>query len=136
MNFQLSAIGNNNEKNREHLEKVGYEIYSRNEIPKYLVTVPLKSLVFGGIKTEWAFETIDEEEKGFYKTSIDCTHSDELFRAVTAMRDDSIVNQWHTNGKGSWILVDFKGYDEKDFKKNVLKDYHKASLKELIEHFK
>lgn len=74
---------------------------------------------------------------------IDCGPNEELFLAIAALRDDTDNNQLFTNGKGDWGVyrdgsdgglpgMDFYGMLN-DF--NLLY-YHKATVEELIEHFK
>ena len=75
---------------------------------------------------------------------IDCGTNEELFLAIAALRDDTDNNQLFTNGKGDWGIyrdnykdgglpgMDFYGIPN-DFE---IDNYHKASVKELIEHFK
>lgn len=74
---------------------------------------------------------------------IDCGTNEELFLAIAALRDDTDNNQLFTNGKGDWSIyrdrsdgglpgMDFYGMpNEFD-----LSHYHKATVDELIEHFK
>lgn len=75
--------------------------------------------------------------------SIDCGTNEELFLAIASLRDDTDDNQLFTNGKGDWGIyrdgsdgslpgMDFYGMPN-DF--NLLY-YHKATVNELIEHFK
>ena len=73
----------------------------------------------------------------FLKTtkSIDCGDNEELFFALSALRNDSDYMQWFTDGK-SW-------YQDKVNDIEVLKygagkpiDFHKATVEEIIEHFK
>lgn len=80
-----------------------------------------------------------------YKSNIgvDCGTNEELFLAIAALRDDTDNNQLFTNGKGDWSIyrdrsdgglpgMDFYGMpNEFD-----LSHYHKATVDELIEHFK
>lgn len=74
---------------------------------------------------------------------IDCGTNEELFLAIAALRDDTGDNQLFTNEKGDWGIyrdgsdgslpgMDFYGMPN-DF--NLLY-YHKATVNELIEHFK
>ncbi len=75
--------------------------------------------------------------------AIDCGTNEELFIALAALRDDTDNNQLFTNGKGDWGMyrdgsdgnlpgMDFFGMPN-DFD---LSHYHKATVNELIEHFK
>lgn len=74
---------------------------------------------------------------------VDCGTNEELFLAIAALRDDTDNNQLFTNGKGDWGIyrdgsdgglsgMDFYGMPN-DFN---LSYYHKATVNELIEHFK
>lgn len=74
---------------------------------------------------------------------IDCGTNEELFLAIAALRDDTGDNQLFTNEKGDWGIyrdgsdgglpgMDFYGMPN-DFD---LSYYHKATVNELIEHFK
>lgn len=79
--------------------------------------------------------------------SIDCGTNENLFLAIAALRDDTDENQWFTNGT-DWAyhpkpiycapyvtIYKTLAFDHipEDFK---MEDYHKASVEELIEHFK
>lgn len=79
--------------------------------------------------------------------SIDCGTNEELFLAIAALRDDTSANQWFTDGK-DWAyhpkpiycapcvtIYKTLAFDHipEDFK---MENYHKATVEELIEHFK
>ena len=75
--------------------------------------------------------------------SVDCGTNEELFLAIAALKDNTDNNQLFTNGKGDWGIyrdgsdgglsgMDFYGMPN-DFN---LPYYHKATVDELIEHFK
>lgn len=66
---------------------------------------------------------------------IDCGENEELFLAISALRDDSDINQWFTDG----ICWELCGVDKACYEgwKNRYKTVaHKATVQELIEHFK
>lgn len=78
---------------------------------------------------------------------IDCGTNEELFLAIAALRDDTSANQWFTDGK-DWAyhpkpiycapcvtIYKTLAFDHipEDFK---MENYHKATVEELIEHFK
>ena len=86
----------------------------------------------------------------FLKTtkSIDCGDNEELFLALAALRDDSNENQWfiatntmwdeNYNGEitvyyeeGDWLL-----WDNYSFMEDMPSDFRKATVEEIIEHFK
>lgn len=71
---------------------------------------------------------------------IDCGINENLFVALAALRDDSDFMQWFiwdkdtlTNKKGKWMLS-YVGNMRKDMIEKGY--YHKATLEELIKHFK
>ena len=82
------------------------------------------------------------------KNNIDCGTNEELFLALAALRDDSNENQWfiatndmwdeNYNGeitvyyeKCEWLLWGY--YSFMEYKQS---DFRKATVKEIIEHFK
>lgn len=72
------------------------------------------------------------------KGRIDCGTNEELFLAIAALKDDTDKNQWFTDGD-KWILcpeIKFSTYwvyNDVDVNLDVI---HKATVNELIEHFK
>ena len=116
---------------------------------------------FGSVKYEWdtgwglstdnrlgEFESFDNNgleniikcELPDYEDSIDCGDNEELFIALAALRDDSDINQYFICDKVSFTLGKtyypddylYYQYDEFFDKQN----WHKATVEELIEHFK
>ena len=82
-------------------------------------------------------------EKNVLGSTYNCGTNEELFLAIASLRDDTDDNQLFTNGKGDWGIcrdgsdgglpgMDFYGIPN-DFN---LSYYHKATVNELIEHFK
>ncbi len=84
MSFQYSSIGDNTPENREHLEKLGYLVY-KNPDKKYIH--PYTNQYQQAIAIGWGFEDIP-------KGAIDCRNNPQLFKAVSAMRDDSDKHQY------------------------------------------
>lgn len=72
-------------------------------------------------------------KKGF----IDCETNEELFLAIAALRDDTDNNQWFTDGN-DWFLCQYLkvGMHYQDKPEILFEKWHKASVNELIEHFK
>ena len=72
------------------------------------------------------------------KGRIDCGTNEELFLAIAALRDDTDKYQWFTDGN-KWILcpeIKFSSYwVYNDIDVNI-DTVHKATVDELIEHFK
>ena len=82
------------------------------------------------------------------KQLIDCGDNEELFLALAALRDDSNENQWFIATNDKWD-EDYNGeitvyYDEGDwllwgyysFMEYMSSDFRKATVKEIIDHFK
>lgn len=72
---------------------------------------------------------------------IDCGENEDLFLAVSALRDDTDKYQWFTDGK-DWYLHesevlfdDCTNIFEQYGSTSSLAGYHKATVEELIEHF-
>lgn len=72
------------------------------------------------------------------KGRIDCGTNEELFLAIAALRDDTDKYQWFTDGD-KWILCPktkfstYWVYNDIDVNTDTI---HKATVNELIEHFK
>lgn len=97
---------------------------------------------------------VDAERNEFFPTfssnitddeiAIDCETNEELFLAISALRDDTDQFQLFTNGNGDWgRWVDdtnhggLSGMEFYGFPNDLnTKNYHKATVNELIEHFK
>lgn len=70
--------------------------------------------------------------------SIDCGTNEALFLAIASLRDDTDKNQWFMDGD-KWILcpkIKFSTYWVCNDIGVNLDTIHKATLEELIEHFK
>lgn len=115
---------------------------------------------FGSVKYEWdkgcglstdnrlgEFESFDNHgleniikcESPDYEDSIDCGTNEELFLALAALRDDTDKNQWIIDeanecfGLGDSMMI----CDKDDMNERVVyTHYRKATVEEIIEHFK
>ena len=69
--------------------------------------------------------------------SLDCGKNKDLFFAIAALRDDIDKNQWFTDGY-LWFKCGNKTCDEniKYYLNTYNRLFHKATVQELIEHFK
>lgn len=132
MSFQYSAIGDNSPENREHLEKLGYDIVNRNDDRTILRT--------GYPKNNVAISYDDYHLpylRSYLPAIIDCIGNDPLFRAVTAMRDDSDYMQCFICEVGNsnfWHFCERPSMDE-DSRFFGFTAFRKATLDELINHF-
>ena len=123
---QPCFIRKNTPELREYLKELGYK---KAGIPlldidnSYIVA---EDTVF--YETYWISEA--------HRLSIiDCGANEDLFKAIAALRDDSDYMQWFVcdeeddvSNKGAFVVC---RYD-----KLHSSNYHKATIKELIEHFK
>lgn len=139
MKYLHSAFIENTPDMREWLESIGYEkhIYFSNNT-KYIYTEPELCKYFS---------IVSKLKKFLSDRCIDCTGNPQLFKAITAMREDSDKEQWFTDGK-EFILCDREdwidmisclcsgGHYNYDRNGELSKDFYKATLEELIEHFK
>lgn len=150
MSFVYSCIGDNTPENREHLEKLGYKLAEGMSIDaKYLYAY----IAFSG---EYCYYSHNDGQAPL--CVVNCIGNDPLFRAVTAMRDDSDKDQYFIADanifyhlafpdgepffgdieKGDFFLMD-KAMMHADMmgEERFIQDLsHKASLAELQEHFK
>ena len=69
---------------------------------------------------------------------IDCKGNKKLFLALAALRNDSDIHQWFTDGK-KWVISDIHSLLElKEYFQLIQFDYsktHKATAEELIQYF-
>lgn len=129
--YLYSCIGDNTKENREWLEKVGRD--SANQLSFTLDgNYPLVAYERGvtlAFDPEYIKSHILERE-----SYIDCRNNPPLFRAITALREDSDYMQWFINNHTEqWKLADIfmlrNEWIEWD-------DWSKATKDELINKFK
>lgn len=137
MGFTTAAfIRRNTSELRKKLEELGYKKYGN----PFQITDDSKLIT-----------TIDGEYVPYNvpldDSFIDCGTNENLFLAIAALRDDTNENQWFTNGE-EWayhpkteccspcntvyITLAFDSIPED----TNMGNYHKATVEELIEHFK
>ena len=135
MSFEYSAIGDNTRENREHLEKIGWKRKYIQEGADIIVCASNTGL----------FSAIAKETQDWFKEyqseCINCIGSPALFRAVTAMRDDSDKWQFFVHEDRSFVFCDQGELkhvidNEYMYQEYAVSEFHKASLSELQEHFK
>lgn len=133
-------IRKNTPELRKKLEELGYKLNNGKWMGKYLAAFQIKET------KEWRYVASPEwdlQNNPDIDASIDCGTNEELFLAIASLRDDTNNNQLFTNDKGDWGIyrdgsdgglsgMDFYGMPN-DFN---LPYYHKATVDELIEHFK
>lgn len=72
-----------------------------------------------------------------FSRSIDCGTNEDLFLAIAALRDDIDIHQWFTDGN-KWFQCRFLkvGMHYSDKPEILFERWHKATVEELIEHFR
>lgn len=137
MGFTTQCFIHKNTANiRNRLKELGYYCNP------YLGWHNLFTCVFG-INSVYSLDDYDTNGLKEIDGLIDCGTNEELFLAIAALKDDTDNNQLFTNGKGDWGIyrdgsdgglsgMDFYGMPN-DFE---IDNYHKATVDELIEHFK
>ena len=137
MGFTTAAfIRRNTPELRKKLEELGYKNYGN----PFQITDESKLIT-----------TIDGEYVPYNvpldDSFIDCGTNEELFLAIVALRDDTNENQWFTNGE-EWAyhpkteccspcntVYRTLAFDSIP-KDTNMGNYHKATVEELMEHFK
>ena len=135
-------IRKNTETLRKKLEELGY----LNDSPEWTVDCsiiwayqyPMKGFDTPVYVIADSFDIPFDKHSALCGKFIDCGTNEELFLAIAALRDDTDKYQWFTDGD-KWILcpeIKFSTYwvyNDVDVNLDVI---HKATVNELIEHFK
>ncbi|KAB3860210.1 hypothetical protein GAS36_01040 [Phocaeicola vulgatus] len=130
MGFTTQCFIHKNTANiRNRLKELGYYCNP------YLGWHNLFTCVFG-VNSVYSLDDYDTNGLKEIDGLIDCGTNEDLFLAIAALRDDTDKNQWFTDGD-LW----FKCGDETvEYHLNHLNEcgrkIHKATVDELIEHFK
>ena len=137
---QPCFIRKNTPELRKKLEELGYHTYhieDYEDAPSNWCTVSEVEACYAGI---WCNEPKGESAK----KRIDCGTNEELFLAIAALRNDTDINQWFVMevkvyqdlSQGDWFkATDVNGQYHIGTKIDPLY-CHKATVEELIEHFK
>ena len=152
MAFLYSVIGDNTIENREHLEKLGYKSLRFFQGKKYLYATTCQRANAKEVWNEPYYGTVDDVD--FYVSCgfIPILGNPKLFKAVSAMRDDSDYMQFFVS-KGwrdyyddpipdKWVLCTSNTLEEFGNVNNSPNSYsipsfgwRKATLSELQAHF-
>ncbi|WP_196052005.1 hypothetical protein [Bacteroides clarus] len=114
-------IRKNTPELRKKLGELGYKVSNEAHINDNFLTID-NNEVFG------IEEPYTPEECNGY---IHCGTNEKLFLAIAALRDDTDKYQWFISPEGVWVYN--KDYDSI---LEVSLKWHKATVNELIEHFK
>lgn len=131
----VAFIHKNTPELRKKLEELGYKSVSLIEDRPCLFTSSYIN-VYHSIFAEW-FD--DDNPHTTYNCAdrIDCGTNEDLFLAIAALRDDIDIHQWFTDGK-EWFQCRFLkvGMHYSDKPEILFERWHKATVEELIEHFR
>ena len=125
---QQCLIHKNTKEIINFLNEIGYTLYEGSDNFSKNVACSCKFNTYF---------TFDDDEYVFPNT-IDCKKNKELFFAVAALRDDSDKFQYFTNGE-KWIKcsqLELKHELDNNYEEFCVADFQKATVEELIEHFK
>lgn len=135
MKFTHSIIGRNTKKHREWIEQLGYGEYI---IWYYGEDGKEKSSLIAGMSSDFHPMIQKDIDKIISDgTVVDCTHSDYLFCAVSAIREDSDKGKYfREKGSGELVLCNTHSFITYFSHYLGTGSYTEATLEELKEHFK
>lgn len=125
---------------RNRLEEFGY--YCNPYVGWRNLYYNLCTNIFG-VNLVYSLDDDDTDDLEKIDGLIDCGTNEELFLAIAALRDDTNYMQWfvctsdykESDGK-EWKVGDFDLNTCPDDFYNILPHWRKATVNELIEHFK
>lgn len=149
MNFKLNKmfiyscfIRTNNERLKRELEHLGYDV-SKLKTGRYCIATSTANSSAVEIDEE-SFDCSNPHRTWNCSERIDCGKNEELFLAIAALRDDSDIDQWFVIdvdayidlNAGDWFkATDINGRYHVGIKIDPMY-CHKATINELINHFK
>lgn len=115
-------IRKNTPELRKKLEELGYtsHIYNNNDANNIYVD------------KLGTYISVDIENQPYY---IDCGENEELFLALAALHEGSNYMQWFTDGE-KWLQNKQNDIEVIRYGAGNPINFHKATVEELIEHFK
>ena len=149
MSFKYSAFIENSKEAKEWLESIGYRIcictgFDGASLIDTFLGVPAGTDASAhGVGYPFEDETPEQHIQMYLSETknIDCRGNMQLFKAITAVRDDSDYMQWFTDGIHWEVcpsvvadLAAWKRYYQRSGEKYI--EPWKATKDELINHFK
>ena len=148
MFIQPCFIRKNTPELRKKLEELGYvpnySISKHPEVYKNVAACNFFGPHYYGVSEAEVSKPGDIEDAIKNRGMIDCGTNEDLFFALAALRDDTDVNQWFVMdveeymniNQGDWFIATDRTKG-KHIGTQIDPMYcHKATVKELIEHFK
>lgn len=142
--IQPCFIRKNTPELRKKLEELGYKpsypIFQYPEVFKHIAVCNFFGSKYYGVSDDEVSHHGEIKDAIKNRGMIDCGTNENLFLALAALRDDSDINQYFFCDKVSFTIGKtyypddylYYQYDEFFDKQN----WHKATVEELIEHFK
>lgn len=140
--IQPAFIRKNTRELRKKLEELGYEHPADIiEDERFCIaTSPISCKYF--TITKGAFDDTNPHCTWNCAGRLDCLTNEDLFLAISALREDTDNNQLFTNGNDWAIYRDninnggLSGFDYYNLPHDIRIPLHKATVSELIEHFR
>lgn len=135
---QSCLIRRNTPELRDKLSDLGYKIHKLSETEDWEYGILCNGKVAVGIPDNCREFNLDEYLKNNPQI-IDCGKNEDLFLAIAALRNDTDKNQWFTDSSDDFWYI--SGDDNSDstikyYKERYNRKIHKATIEELINHFK
>lgn len=128
MFIQSAFIRKNSPYLQEKLKEMGYKTDSTSVDTRCIATSSTHNSFT--VIDESRFDSINPHVTWNNGNRIDCGNNDKLFLAIAALRDDTDYKQWFTDGN-IWELN-----NDNLPSRYMQLNGHKATVEELIEHFK
>ena len=132
---QKCFIRKNTSELVQKLEELGYSpgFSARNNYGNSLQTGYHKQ-----IGRVYGYEDVIDDNSDDAIFGVNCGKNEELFLAIEALRDDSDIHQWFTDGE-KWVISDVHSLiGLKEYFETIGFNYpatHKATIEELIKHY-
>lgn len=133
MFIQSAFIRKNSPYLQEKLKEMGYKTDSTFVDTGCIAT----SLTHGSFTVirESRFDSTNPHVTWNNGNRIDCGNNEDLFLAIAALRDNSDYMQWFTDGE-KWIQNKHNDIEVIKYGAGNPINFHKATVEELIKHFK
>ena len=129
---QSCFIRKNTSELRNKLEELGYKT---STICKGGNIATSSILGKYSIISDWQLNSTNPHITWNNGHRIDCGTNEELFLAIAALRDDRDYIQWFTDGE-QWLQNKQNDIEVIRYDEDNLINFYKATVEELIEHFK
>ena len=136
MFIQPCFIRKNTPELRKKLEELGYKpsypIFQYPEVFKHIAACNFFGSKYYGVSDDEVSHHGEIKDAIKNGGMIDCGTNEELFLALAALRDDNDKKQWFVHDyqyQKVWIFSEMECYGDEPFA-------HKATVEEIIEHFK